>query len=257
MATPQKYISVFTGAEIDQAISEMRGALSASLIVNDFTTGGAGKIASAELAKILKQQVDANNLPANIKAQLLSVPNTKVLTDAEYARLNYLTSTTAFRGGFTNAASRAAALTSEYVGYTGNEVTFLVDDGSGDSLSEFSRWDIPSSSWKKIKLYNEGGTTPQVVATASTITLLTFRKDRYNTMKALVSVQNSGATSRQVQEVLITFIGADTYISVYNEVGNATNLFTLGSSISGDFVNLTVTTLSANLTVTGKMIAML
>jgi hypothetical protein len=256
MATPQKYISVFTGQEIDQAIAEMRGALSASLIVNDFS-GGTQKVASAELAKILKGMVDANNLPANIKTQLLSNANTHVLTDAEYSKINYLTRSTSFRGVFTNAAERTAALSSEYTGYTGNEVTFIQDDGSGDGLSEFSRWDTTTSSWAKIRLYNTGGTTPTTIVSAGPNNLFSFRKDRYNTMKVLVSVSNSVGSQRQIQEAIVTVIGSDTYISVYNEVGNVSNLYSLSSSISGNNVNLVVTTTLPNLVVTGRVLAMI
>jgi len=255
MAT-QKYISIYTGAEIDQAITEMRGALSASNIVNDFS-GGTTKVASAELAKILKGMIDTNNQPSNIKTQLLSVPDTHVLTDAEYAALGHLGRATSFRGSYNNAAARDTALTSEYVSYVGNEVTFIYDDGSGDSLSEFSRWNPNTLRWEKIQLYNAAGTPPQTIATASAYTLFSYRQARYNTMKALVSVSSADGTQRQIQEALITYVGTDTYISVYNEVGNASNLFNLTTSIASGYVNLIVNTTAANLVVTGRIIAMI
>jgi hypothetical protein len=256
MSTTQVYRSVFTGAEIDQAISEMRGALSAQLISNDFT-GGTGKIASAELAKILNNNIIANNQPANIRSQLTSIPDSHVLTDAEYSKFNYLGGTSSFRGVFTNAANRDTTIGPEYAHYLGNEVSFLADDGSGDNLSEFSRWDVPTSTWKKVQLYNAGGTPPQVIATASATNLFYFRKARYTAMKCLVAVCDAAGANRQIQEVLITFVVNDTYISVYNEIGNSQTLFNLTTAIDANNVYVVVNTTAANLTVTGKILAMI
>lgn len=251
----QVYRSVYTGPEIDQAITEMRGALSASLIVNDFS-GGTGKIASAELAKILNANIIANDQPAHIKSQLTSIADSHLLTDAEYARFNFLTRSSAFRGGFTNAAARDTAISSEYTGYLGNEISFIQDDGSGDNLSEFSRWDAVSGSWKKIILYNAAGTAPATIPTASANNLFSFRFARYNTMKCLVSVSSADGTQRQIQEAILTYVSGNVYISVYNEVGNSQSLFNITTSLDATNVYLVVNTLSANLVVTGKVIAM-
>lgn len=256
MATTQVYRSVFTGQEIDQAISEMQGALSAQLIVNDFS-GGTGKVASAELAKILNNNIIANNQPANIRAQLVSIPDSHVLTDAEYSKFNYLGSSTTFRGVYANAAARDTAINSEYAHYLGNEVSFIADDGSGDSLSEFSRWDIPTSSWKKIQLYNAGGTPQQTIPAATATNLFSFRKARYTAMKCLVAVCDAAGANRQIQEVLITYVVNDAYISVYNEIGNSQTLFSLTTAIDANNVYVVVNTTAANLKVSGKILAMI
>lgn len=256
MTTNTVYRSVYTGQEIDQAISEMRSALSAQLIVNDFS-GGTGRVASAELAKILNANIIANNQPANIKTQLTSIPDSHVLTDAEYSKFNFLGRATSFRGVYNNASDRDTAISNEYANYLGNELTFIQDDGSGDSLSEFSRWDIQSGSWKKVQLYNAGGTKPQVIAAAGATNLFSFRIARYAAMKCLVAVSDATGANRQIQEVLITYVGTDTYISVYNEIGNSQSLFNLTTSIDPNSVYLVVNTLSANLTVTGKILAMI
>ena len=228
MVAPQKYRSVFTGQEIDQAVAAMRDSLKINLISNDFT-GGTGKIASAELAKILRTDLDAVNTGANIKAKLLSIPDAKVLTDVQYARVAALGGTPSFRGVYTNPTTRDAALTAEVATYTGNEIAFLADDGFGDGISEFSRWDQGSASWKKVVLDSGQGTYPQVIAAASNVNLFSFRANRYSAMKCLVVVSNANGTQKQVLEGLITHIGKDTYISVHNEVGNVSNLFNLSS----------------------------
>jgi hypothetical protein len=258
MVAPQKYRSVFTGQEIDEAIASMQGSLNAGLIANDFN-GGVGRIASAELAKTLKNTIDANNTGVNIKTLLLSVPNTKVLTDAEHTRLNFLTSTTSFRGSYPSAAVRDAALEDESASYVGGELTFLVDDGSGDELSEISRWDPGSNSWKKVQLYNAAGASPQLIAAESAVDMFTYRTVRYSALKVLIAAHNIGQTQRQVQEALLTHVGSDTYISVYNEIGNVSNLFNITSSIntSTGIVTVTVNTLAANVTLTGSVLAMI
>ncbi len=255
MAT-QIYRSVHTGPEIDQAISQMQGSLSAQLIVNDFS-GGTGKVASAELAKILNNNIIANDQPAHIRSQLTSIADSHVLTDAEYTRFNYLSRSTSFRGVFVNDAARTTAISSEYSGYLGNEITFLQDDGSGDNLSEFSRWDAISSSWKKIQLYNTGGTVPQTITTASANNFLSFRFVRYNTMKVLVSASTLDGTQRHVQEATLTYVNGDVYISVYGETGNNTNLMTLTTSVDSSNVYIVVNTQQANLSITGRVLAMI
>lgn len=252
----QVYRSVYTGQEIDQAIADMRGAVSAALIVNDFS-GGTGKIASAELAKTLHDMIVANDDPNHIKSQLTSIPDSHLLTDAEYTKFNFLGRSTAFRGVFADAATRQTAIQGEYAGYLGNEISFIQNDGSGDNLNEFSRWDITSGSWKKVQLYNAGGLPPQVVAAASATNYLSFRFARYNTMKCLVSVSNAAGNQRQIQEAILTYIAGDVYISVYNEVGNVSNLFTLSTAVDSTNVYLVVNTTQANLSLTGKILAMI
>jgi hypothetical protein len=255
MAT-QIYRSVYTGAEIDQAIADMQGALSAQLIVNDFS-GGTGKIASAELAKILNNSIIANDQPTHIRSQLTSIPDSHVLTDAEYSKFNFLTSSSGFRGRFVNSSARDTALSTEYPGYTGKEISFIDDDGSGDNLSELSRWDVSSGSWKKVQLYNAGGSVPVTIAAAGANNFLSFRFARYNTMKAMVQVSTADGTQRQVQEAMLTYIHGDVYISVYSEVGNNSGLFSLSTAVDSTNVYLVVTTTQANLSVTGKVLAMI
>lgn len=257
MAT-QVYRSVYTGQEIDQAIADMQGALSAQLIVNDFS-GGTGKIASAELAKILNNNIIANNQPAQLKSQITSIPDSHLLTDAEYSSLKYATGTgrtSAFRGVFANAAARDTAISTEYAGYHGNEISFLQDDGSGDNLNEFSRWDTSSNTWKKVQLYNTGGTVPVVIAAASSTNFLSFRFARYNTMKVLVSARSADGTQGQVQEAILSYIHGDVYISVYSEVGNSSTLFNLTTAVDSTNVYVVLNTTAPNLTVTGKVMAM-
>lgn len=255
MAT-QVYRSVYTGAEIDQAIADMQGALSAQLIVNDFS-GGTGKVASAELAKILNNNIIANDQPEHIKSQLTSIADSHLLTDAEYSKFSFLERSSAFRGGFANAAARDTAISSEYAGYLGNEISFLQDDGSGDNLSEFSRWDSVAGAWRKIQLYNTGGSVPTTIATAGANNFLSFRFARYNTMKAMVQASTLDGTQRQVQEAVLTYVHGDVYISVYNELGNNTGLFSLSTAVDSTNVYLVLTTTQANLSVTGKILAMI
>lgn len=255
MAT-QVYRSVYTGQEIDQAIADMRGALSVNLIVNDFS-GGTGRIASAELAKTLNASIIANDQPTHIKSQLASIPDAHLLSDAEYAQIGYTDRTIAFRGVFATAAARDAAIGSEYAKYKGSELSFLQDDDSGDGLSEFSSWDAVAGVWRKVKLYNVGGTIPQTIATASATNFLSFRFARYNTMKVLVQASTLDGKQRQVQEAILTYINGDVYISVYSELGNNTGLFTLSTSVDSTNCYIVMNTTQANLSITGKVIAMI
>lgn len=52
------YVSTHTGAQIDAAVSDVPNKLNKSDVINDYTTGGADKAASAETVKNLKAQTD-------------------------------------------------------------------------------------------------------------------------------------------------------------------------------------------------------
>lgn len=52
------YVSIHTGAQIDAAVSDVENKLNKSDVINDYTSGGADKAASAETVKNLKTQTD-------------------------------------------------------------------------------------------------------------------------------------------------------------------------------------------------------
>lgn len=252
MATNTKYRSIFTGQEIDEAIASLKAAGNnqAIILANDFS-GGATKAASADLAKNLNDRVAVFENTTSLYNIIAGLPNFRVYTDSEHNQLVAVSSV--IKGSFLNPASRTAS-SIDATNFSGTEVTFLMDDGSGDGLSEVSRWDTVSKTWRKMKFQYDGNFSNTQVQFAGATTMFSFDKTKYNTMKCIVSAVDFSQTQRHIQEVLLTFIGSDTYISVYGEVGNAT-LFALTSSMVNNNVNLIVTTNTNNVTISGKVLA--
>ena len=247
-----QYRSIFSGLQIDQAVAKMQSSLSITDIANDFN-GGVTRVASAEIAKNLYTTINNAITPTNIKAILLSIPNSNIYTDAEKARLASMTGSIV--GSFKTIADRTQALNP--VAYVGTELSFIVDDGTNRSISQLSRWDITKNKWTIARLYNVDEFTPVVVASASIFSLYSFDITKFSLIKVLISCVDSTGANRQIQEVLLSYVGSNTYISVYGEVGNSSTLFNLTSSISGNIITLSATTSTANSVISYKMTDMI
>ena len=246
------YRSIYSGLQLDQAVTQIQNSIPSTSIANDFL-GGTTRVASAELAKTLYTSLNAAITPASIKAILLSNANTNNYSDAEKAKLSTMSSS--IMGSFATIAARTSALTP--VNYVGTELSFVVDDGTGRGISQLSRWDITKNAWVIARLYNVDEFIPTTIATASAVPLYSFDVTKFSLIKVLIACASSDGTSRQIQEVLLSYVGADTYISVYGEVGNNSTLFNLTSSMSGNVVTLTATTSTVNSTIRYKMTDMI
>jgi hypothetical protein len=247
-----QYRSVFSGLQIDQAIAKLQSSVSVTDIANDFN-GGVTRVASAEIAKTLYNTINTAITPANIKAVLLSIPNSNIYTDAEKAKL--LSMTSSIMGSFKTVSDRTLNLNP--ISYSGTELSFVVDDGNNRGLSQLSRWDITKNKWVIARLYNVDEFTPVVVATASVFSLYSFDITKFSLIKVLISCVDSTGANRQIQEVLLSYVGSNTYISVYGEVGNTSTLFNLTSSMTGNIVTLSATTSVANSVISYKMTDMI
>lgn len=234
MTTPTRYRSIFTGREIDQILSSVKGKIDTSLIVNNFN-GGTELIASAELAKILYQSLQQFNDPNYIKELIISVPGNNLFTDAYKNKLDGISDK--FKGSFANAAARDAVINA--TNFAGGEIVFLLDDGSDYHLQAWTYWDAVNGVWKKSAFYKTGDISPIVVATAGTAVGTTMDKTLYSTFKAIVSAKK--VLNIQCVEVLVTTNGTDTFYSVYSEIANSA-LFTLSVDIVGNNVRLLATT---------------
>lgn len=244
MATaPTKYRSSFTGSQIDRLLSSISSKLDASVIKNDFT-GGANLVASAELAKQLNFQIERVLDPNYFQELFLSIPNSNLFTNADKSKLDAVDNTT-YKGVFTNPTDRSTNLTT--TGFVGKEVTFLLDDGSG--LQSWDYWDTISGSWKKAKLISSDELANQTFPTVGTGTLATYLKTEKRIGKFVVYAYKN--TDFQGYEFLVGTNGTDTFITAYGEIGNA-SLFDVDATISGNTINVRVTTLTSAVTIAGR-----
>ena len=231
------YRSIFSGQQIDDAVSGMQNVLTKVSIVNDFS-GGTDKAASAQLAVTLNNSIINLTSPASIQTALLSINGNQMFTTAEQTKLNNLS--TSFVGSYINPTTRTANLNP--VNFVGTELSGLIDDGTNRGMSQISRWDYPSASWKQLRLYNVDEFIPLSVPTASAVPIYSFDITRFSFIKMLVCCADTAGLNRQIQECLVSFVGTNTYISVYGEVGNNSNLFNLTTSLSGNILTVTATT---------------
>lgn len=244
------YRSVYSGQEIDEAIAAMK-ASNGLIISNDFL-GGATKAASAELAKILNDRLDDFEDPDTLRVIIDQIPDSNIFTDAHKFKLEGTNGQ--FKGVFPTIETRNNATAVDSIQYTGNEITLVLDNGLG--ASEFHRWDFLNAIWKRIKIFGLGEFDTVSMPVAGTIPTFQFSSTRFHTMKCLVSVNTPNNLQRQTQEILVSIIGGNTYISIYGDVGNA-SLFTASSEVVNDVVSLLITTTIPNLTVSGKQLALI
>lgn len=245
--TPQKYKSIYTGAQIDKLLASVPSKLDQTLIVNDLTTGGATKIASAETVKVLGASIEQFKNPNYFKSLLLSIPDSNLYTNAEKAKLASLSPL--FVGSFLDAATRLSALVT--TNYTGREISFLVNDGQG--LNEWSRWDTTQNAWVKVQLYRTGEIATLGIVSPTIVTLTTLDITKYTMCKVILTAK--AATSVQASEFAVVYANGDTYVSEYGELGNSTSLYTITTSVSGNNVLIKITTTVGSTYVTAKKVA--
>lgn len=243
--TPSKYRSSYTGAEIQRLLSSISSKLDSTVIRNDFT-GGTDVVASAELAKILNDQFQQFLDPNFFRDLVASIPDNNLFTDADKAKLESVDNTT-YKGVFLTPTDRNTNLPT--TGFTGKEVTFLLDDGSG--LQSWDYWDTATNTWKKAKLVSTDEIENITFPTVGTGTLSTFDRTEKRAGKYLIYATKG--LDFQAYEFLAGTNGTDTYISAFGEVGNA-QLFNVAANISGNNVNITVTTLTTSVTVSARRV---
>lgn len=248
---PITYRSIYTGQEIDEAIASMKASVGL-IISNDFL-GGQDKAASAELAKTLNDHLTVVDTPDHIANLLSQSAGYIAFTDADQAKLDR--TNTSFRGVYADLSSLNSATLSEDLSYTGNEIAVIINNGFG--FTEIRRWDASKAVWTKAKLFGVGDFDSVTASVAGQVSTFSFNPGNFSTMKCLISVSNNANTQRQIQEILVTYIGGDTYISIYGDVGNA-SLFNASAGVDGSGnVVLYITTLSDNLTISGKQLALI
>lgn len=241
--TPTKYRSSFTGSEIDRLLASISDKLDASVIKNDFT-GGADLVASAELAKQLNFQIERVLDPNYFKQLFLQIPDSNLFTNADKSKLDAVDNTT-YKGVFTNPADRSTNLPT--TGFVGKEVTFLLDDGNG--IQSWDYWDPVGGAWKKAKLVSTDELSNQTFPTVGTGILAQFNRTERRMGKFVVYATKN--TDFQGFEFLVGTNGTDTFISAYGEIGNAA-LFDVDATITGNNVNVRVTTLTSAVTIAGR-----
>lgn len=250
-----KYRSLFTGQEIDTLLSQVRSKIDSSLIVNDFS-GGTTYIASAELAKNLNLQIAAFRDPNYFKALLLSIPDNNIYTDADKAVVDSLRTSSKFYGSFANAADRDAHV--DPSSFSGGEITFLVDDGTGNSTSAWTRWDTGQRLWVIASFNANNRSSRYAIATqGNSAVISSFNYSLYNACKVLISCKDATGATLRVIEVVYAKSLNDTYIVMYGEIGNSTGMFTLATATSAGTAQLIATSLIPAITISTNTIAVI
>lgn len=228
-ATPTRFRSRYTGKEIDQLLSSISNKIDLSYIVNNWD-GGDQLVASAELAKTLFLEQQKLQDPNYIRELFLSIPDSVVFTKTDKDRLDRLAGF--FQGSFANAAARNVAVST--LGFKGGELTFLVNDENG--VQELSYWDIGSLTWKKSRFLPDPISAPTTIIPAGVVVGIVMDKTKYGAAKYLVKAE----TTSQIRafEMLIVVKGANTYWTVYGEVGEGTLVSVENVSIAGNDVRI-------------------
>lgn len=249
MSTSPVYRSIFTGQQIDSILASVKFKLDSSLIVNDYS-GGTDKIASAELAKDLNNQIQSFKDPNYFKNLLLSIPGNNLYTTDEKNKLASLS--TQFIGSFPDEATRDSKVVTTNL--VGDELCFVVDSGDQYHTSEWTQWNNSKNSWDRVNLYDLGDNTPVPFPTISNAVIASFDSKNHTMMRCVIMAKNATTSQIQIVEALVAFDGINTYVSYFGELGNAT-IFNLYTTLSGTVVNLYASVVIAGSTISVKRLA--
>lgn len=233
-SVPTKFRSRYTGSEVDSLLTSITQKIDTSFIINDFN-GGAGLVASAELAKTLYTNSLRLQDPNYIRSLILSIPNAVIVTQSDLDKLNRLAGS--FQGSYPNASTRNLAVNP--AAFKGGELTFLVNDGNGQQ--ELSYWDAGGLVWTKAKLTPSPNTAPSFYPSGGDAIVITLDITRYDGAKYFVKVK-SGANIL-IFELLVCYSGLDTFWTTQGFIGNNTGI---GRVVSA---SLTSTTLQVTMNV--------
>lgn len=236
----------YTAQEFEQLLGSIDSKLTQDDVSNDFD-GGADRLASAELVRILNDKFNSLSDEDVFKALYLNIANAEIYTTEEKEKLQ-TQDLSAFKGVFSNASLRNAALVT--TAYTGKEITFLLDNGLGQQTWDY--WDNIEHVWKQSKVVASGSVDLLVVPSIGTVTYTTLDKTKFQTCK--MTIQATKTTQYQGLEILIGTNGADSYSVSYAEIGNAT-LMDITTLVNGDFVEVKVTTLASDVTLKARKTA--
>lgn len=243
MTAPKQYKASYTGAEIDRLLASIDSKLDSSAIRNDFL-GGTDRVASAELAKTLHTQFQQVLDPNFFRDLIAEIPDNNLFTDLDKAKLDSVDNST-YKGVFLNAADRTSKLSTS--GFVGKEVTFLLNDGDG--LQSWDYWDTASGAWRKAKLVSTDEIANQTFPTVATGVIASYNRTERRVGKFVV--YGTKTTEFQSFEFLVGTNGVDTYLVAYGEIGNA-QLFGVDATLTGNTINVRVTTLTTGVTIAAR-----
>ncbi len=222
---PTKYRSRFSGMEIDALLASISTKIDLSYIVNDFS-GGEKLVASAEIAKQLFISLQRFDDPNYIKSLILSIPNSIIFTQEDKDKINRLAGF--FQGSFPTIAARNLAVPT--LGFTGGELTFIVNDGNG--VQELSYWDVGSLTWKKSKFVPDIVSASTNFPTAGTVVAISMDKVKYSTAKYQVRAETD--TAVRMFEVMVVIKNANVFWTVANDIGDLTSISVASAVIVGN-----------------------
>ena len=236
---PTRYRSLFTGIEIDRILASVQNKIDVNYIVNDFTTGGERRVASAELAKILRAEIDIIRDPNFFAGIISQIQGFNVFTDDQKIKLEQLS--TDFVGSFPNATARDEAV--NVVGMKGGEFAFLDSDGRG--YQEISYWHPQSLSWRKANLYDLGDMPDQTFVATGKHIVFSFNKTEREFVKIFMLAKQSlgGVDTFTTQAVTMGYVFGDVWFELTDQISNSLNpmLSNFDFTVEGDFVRMTLT----------------
>jgi hypothetical protein len=162
--------------------------------------------------------------------------------------------TAKFVGTFSTAAARDAATLPSL---SGNEIAFVVDDGSGTGTSGITRWNAIGGVWENARFtgtnIKKSGT---VVASGGTIVVGEFDLTQSIGAKVTVGCKNAAGSVIQIKEVLFGRSTGGVYFNTMSDIGNSSSMFTVSVVTSGNKVQLVATTALASLTFSSERTAL-
>lgn len=229
---PTRYRMRYTGREIDEILTSIKYKIDDSSIANDWL-GGFTRVASAELAKTLYEDINQLKDPNYLLELIKQMEGIEFLSDEMKKKIDYMSDK--FRGVFaTNAERDSKLVTTQYEGY---EIVLVLDAGYG--LAAWQYWDGVGRTWVNIEFYDVGNERPVNLNTSASTTIIRVDTTKYNCMKAIIMVIR--ATDIMSSELVVTVSqDKDVYYAVGPITGNNTRLFTVDCAMVGNFLEVRI-----------------
>ncbi|BAU39963.1 hypothetical protein [Ralstonia phage RSP15] len=230
---PTRYRMRYTGKEIDEILTSIKYKIDESSIANDWL-GGFKRVASAELAKNLYEELNALKDPNNLLQLIKQIPGIEFLSDEMKRKIEYMSDK--FRGVYLNHADRDDKLvTTQYIGL---EIILVLDAGFG--LSAWEYWDVITRQWVQIEFYDVGNEKMVSVNSSAPTTVIRIDTTKYNCVKAVILALK--ATEAQTSELVVAISNTkEVYYTVGPVSGNNTRLFSVDCFLTGNTLEIRIT----------------
>lgn len=240
-----KFLSRFSGSEIDKILTSVNEKLSFNDIVDDYSGGGNQKVASAESVRKIHEWSKQFDDPEWLEELFMTIQGSDVFKSEDRTLLERLKR--GFVGVFQDVVERQANIVA--LDLKGGEVSLLKNKSGVQSLEYY---DIVKREWIGCKWTKDNKQSDQIELTGGSKVVYQF--DRFNIKTVKLLVRSETANDICAVEITACVKGGNTYWSTSGYVGSNANLVKVNRMyMEGDTAKLEMSLASGSTTTVYKL----